>query len=93
MAGKVRKHIYFSGRVQGVGFRYRAAFSARALKLTGWVKNLTDGRVEMEVQGKEYLIWQFLKRLQNEKYIVITHVDITERPVRDDEVQFSVSGW
>ena len=48
---KVRKHIFFSGQVQGVGFRYRAVHLARPLGLTGWVRNLRDGRVEMEVQG------------------------------------------
>ena len=42
---KVRKHIYFSGQVQGVGFRYRATNAARANDLTGWVDNLWDGRV------------------------------------------------
>ena len=40
----VRKHIYFSGQVQGVGFRYRAKNAARANDLTGWVDNLWDGR-------------------------------------------------
>lgn len=49
----IRKHIYFSGRVQGVGFRYQAAYYARSLGLTGWVRNLSDGRVEMEIQGRE----------------------------------------
>ena len=47
----IRKHFYFSGRVQGVGFRYKAMYLARGLELTGWVANLWDGRVEMEVQG------------------------------------------
>ena len=47
----VRKHIYFSGDVQGVGFRYRSCYIAQSLGLTGWVENLWDGRVEMEVQG------------------------------------------
>ena len=48
----VRKHFFFSGRVQGVGFRYQSAYYARRLGLTGWVRNLSDGRVEMEGQGK-----------------------------------------
>ena len=47
----VRKHIFFSGDVQGVGFRYRSFYIAQSLGLTGWVENLWDGRVEMEVQG------------------------------------------
>ena len=48
---KVRKHI-FAGLQSGVGFRYRALYAA-SLGLTGWVQNLWDGRVEMEVQGEE----------------------------------------
>ena len=48
---KVRKHFYFSGRVQGVGFRYQACRIARSLGLAGYVKNLWDGRVELESQG------------------------------------------
>ena len=48
----IRKHLIFSGRVQGVGFRYRAMHIAQILGLTGWVKNRWDGKVEMEVQGK-----------------------------------------
>ena len=57
---KVRKHMVFSGQVQGVGFRYRAYIIAREIGLTGWVMNLDDGRVEMEVQGKESVIAQLV---------------------------------
>jgi len=49
----IRKNIIFYGRVQGVGFRYYSVNKARQLGLTGWVKNLCDGSVEMEVQGEE----------------------------------------
>ena len=42
---KIRKHIIFYGRVQGVGFRYYAVQKANQLGLTGWVKNLYDGSV------------------------------------------------
>ena len=45
---KVRKHIYFYGRVQGVGFRYYAVQKAGQLGLAGWVRNRYDGSVEME---------------------------------------------
>ena len=41
---EVRKHIYFSGMVQGVGFRYRSTYLAQSRHLTGWVKNLYDNR-------------------------------------------------
>jgi len=48
-----RLHIYFSGRVQGVGFRYTTRQLARGLDLRGWVRNLPDGRVEMLAEGPE----------------------------------------
>lgn len=85
----VRKHIYFSGRVQGVGFRYQAAYYARNLGLTGWVRNLSDGRVEMEVQGRESLISQLILRLKNQPYIRIEGVEYQELPVEVGETKFS----
>ena len=47
----IAKHIIFSGRVQGVGFRYTAHRIALRCELTGFVKNLPNGSVEMLVQG------------------------------------------
>ena len=47
------KHIFYSGRVQGVGFRFTAHRIASRYDLTGFVRNMTDGRVEMLVQGSE----------------------------------------
>lgn len=49
MNEKIRKHIFFYGRVQGVGFRYYSVYKARQLGLTGWVKNLYDGSVEINL--------------------------------------------
>ena len=50
---KIRKHIFFSGIVQGVGFRYRAYHIAQMLGLTGWVRNTWDDRVEIFVNKGE----------------------------------------
>ena len=58
-----RKRIIFSGRVQGVGFRYRAAYAAESLGLTGWVRNEWDETVSMEVQGEEELIDKLVDRM------------------------------
>ena len=57
-----RIHAYFSGSVQGVGFRFTAERLASALGLTGWVKNLQDGRVEVTCEGQEKDINGFLLR-------------------------------
>lgn len=47
----IAKHVIFSGRVQGVGFRYTCHRIALRYELTGFVKNLHDGSVELLVQG------------------------------------------
>jgi acylphosphatase len=49
---KKRYHVIVSGRVQGVFFRANTCKSARALGLTGWVRNLPDGRVETVFEGE-----------------------------------------
>jgi acylphosphatase len=47
-----RAHVIFSGYVQGVGFRYTAQRVAGDFAVTGWVRNLPDGNVDLEAQGE-----------------------------------------
>ncbi len=56
-------HAVVLGRVQGVGFRYWALEEAQRLGLTGWVRNLRDGSVEVEAQGEEEKLFEFEKLL------------------------------
>lgn len=58
----MKKHIFISGRVQGVGFRHFTRKNAEALGVTGWVKNLPDGRVEAVFQGNEEQVEQLIQR-------------------------------
>ena len=53
-----------SGRVQGVGYRYFTRDSARALGLTGWVRNVRGGGVEVEVEGGRGVIDRFIEELR-----------------------------
>jgi len=59
-----RARIYISGRVQGVLFRDYTQKWASSLKLTGWVKNLPDGRVEVSVEGEKDKINQLINKLR-----------------------------
>ena len=68
----MRRHFILSGRVQGVGFRWRASQIGEMLGLTGWVRNLADGSVEMEAEGDEADIDRLFQMLQNDRYIDIT---------------------
>jgi acylphosphatase len=49
----IRAHTFISGRVQGVNFRWHTQRKAQELGLTGWVRNLWDGRVEAIFEGEE----------------------------------------
>ena len=55
--------MYYNGRVQGVGFRFTAESIANDLGVTGWVKNLGDGRVEIVAEQEEDALKDFLERI------------------------------
>jgi acylphosphatase len=60
----IAKHIFFTGRVQGVGFRFTAEQVAMRYKLTGFVRNTSDSRVEILLQGEEQDIDNCIEDLQ-----------------------------
>ena len=59
-----RMHIFYSGRVQGVGFRYTVKSVAAGFELTGTVRNLLDGRVEMVAEGPRGELEAFQKAIR-----------------------------
>jgi acylphosphatase len=59
----MRRHVFYSGRVQGVGFRFTAQRIAQRFAVTGWVRNLPDGRVELVAEGERSEIDGFINRL------------------------------
>ncbi len=61
---KQQAHVYYSGRVQGVGFRYKAVDLAESLGVTGWVKNLGGGRVEIVAEAEDAVLREFLAKLK-----------------------------
>lgn len=58
--GQIRAEVLFSGRVQGVGFRYTARNVARSFDVTGFVKNLPDGRVQLVAEGTAEVVDRFV---------------------------------
>lgn len=55
--------MLYEGRVQGVGFRYSVKQIAKGFEVTGWVRNLPDGRVEMQVAGEKEELRAFLEAI------------------------------
>ena len=86
----IRKHYYVSGRVQGVGFRYRAYYTAQHFGLTGYAVNLEDGRVELEVQGEQTLVRDFLGRVEEGSFIHIDEIESYDMPVQMEDSKFYI---
>ncbi len=71
---------HFSGRVQGVGFRYKVLQIAREFDVAGYVQNLADGRVRMEAEGAEKEVRAFFDRAQEVLNVFIRKTEeATER--------------
>jgi acylphosphatase len=86
------RHFLVSGQVQGVFFRSSTESVARRLELTGWVRNLPDGRVELIACGTELKLKELEQWLwQGPPRALVTQVrveEITEQPLAD----FSIRG-
>ena len=55
--------VFYEGHVQGVGFRYSVRHIAKGFEVTGWVRNLPDNRVELQVAGDENEVRAFLDQV------------------------------
>lgn len=55
------RHVFYEGRVQGVGFRFTCKQIARGYEVVGWVRNLADGRVELQCSGDREEVEGFLE--------------------------------
>ncbi|MBR0227043.1 MAG: acylphosphatase [Clostridia bacterium] len=87
---QARWRIIFSGKVQHVGFRYTAYYLAKELYLTGWVRNLPDGRVLLEAQGGVSRIRKLVLQLKSQSHIHIEHTQIEEIPLLPHDRGFKV---
>lgn len=76
----IAKHIIFVGRVQGVGFRFTAHRIARRHQLTGFVRNLPDGTVEMLAQGRPEDIDDYIRDMKESFTGYLRETQIREIP-------------
>ena len=78
----ISKKWLLSGRVQGVGLRYFIKVNAQRLKLEGYVKNLSDGRVEVVVQGEEDKV-DLLKSLilRGDGFSIVRYIEEEDLPI------------
>ena len=86
----IRYYIIVDGRVQGVGFRFFFTMNARTLDLTGWVRNMDNGMVEMEVQGEESSIEKFIRNIKKgNKFIRVDELSQKKIKLLSEERTFT----
>ena len=85
-----RIQVQYQGNVQGVGFRATVADLARGHEVTGWVKNLPDGRVHLEAQGEPAEVRAFLARVDELMRRHIKGRDVMEVQLAAGELRFVI---
>jgi acylphosphatase len=85
-----RRTCHFSGRVQGVGFRYTVNHSAMRYDLRGYVKNLADGRVELVMEGDEKEMDRLVEEIKRQMSGFIKDVKCETSPPTGEFQDFSV---
>lgn len=88
--GVHRRTCYFSGRVQGVGFRYTVHNLAMPHNVCGYVRNLPDGRVELVMEGPEADMDQLVDSIRRKMSHFIRRVDTHVEPARHTFTSFSI---
>ncbi len=88
---RIRRTLHFSGRVQGVGFRFAAQSIAGNHRVTGYVRNLPDGRVELVVEGTEPELDSLQRETEAEMRGYIESVETRESPATGEFSSFGVA--
>jgi acylphosphatase len=71
--------VFYEGNVQGVGFRWSVRHIAKGFDVTGWARNLPDGRVELQVNGEEGEVRAFLDAIARSELHALIHKKIENR--------------
>lgn len=87
----IRRRVIFSGRVQGVGFRATARHIAQRFEVTGFVKNLAGGDVELVAEGDAMELGQFLATIASEMSRNITDQRVSEQRATREFIAFEIS--
>ena len=82
--------IFFTGHVQGVGFRYSTLQVSREYEVSGYVRNLPDGRVQLEVEGARAEIDAFVEELSSRMHGYIRKVERSARKSGREFAGFSI---
>ena len=88
---KKQLHLFYSGKVQGIGFRYTVQDIASQQKVCGWVKNLSDLNVEVAAEAEEDTLNNFLKLVNQHFSHYISDVSVEWLPARGEYRDFQIT--
>lgn len=86
----IRRECLFSGRVQGVGFRYTTREIAARFRVVGYVMNLPDGRVRMIAEGDRAELDRFVAAIRSEMTRYVVACEAVDSPATNEYIDFSV---
>lgn len=86
MSQVTHETVFFTGHVQGVGFRYTTVQVAKEFEVTGFVRNLADGRVELQAEGEPGELDAFIKAVEDRLH---GYVRKTDRVRQKRDAQFA----
>lgn len=87
----VRCEVHYAGRVQGVGFRFTTQWIARGFAVTGFVRNLPDGRVQLVAEGEEAEADRFLAKIADSMAGNIEHADVQRGDATGEFAGFEIT--
>ena len=90
-SGHIRRTVYFSGTVQGVGFRYTTRHISSRFSVTGFVRNLPDGRVELVAEGDPAEVDRFEQDMQDTMRSYISDTVINTSPATGEFASFTIT--
>ncbi len=91
MDAYIRAHIVVSGVVQGVGYRFFAQRAATEFGITGYVRNLPDGRVEVVTEGKQGLMNSFIEQLRRGPWSAqVSKIDVENSQYKAEFDRFTI---
>jgi acylphosphatase len=88
-----RVQIKYSGNVQGVGFRWKVSQIAKSYKLTGYVQNLSDGKVELLLEGEESEVQEMSKDVANQLRDYWTSFEREDKLGKAHHANFSIKEY
>lgn len=85
-----RVEVHYSGRVQGVGFRFTVERFAAAYKVVGYVRNMADGRVGLAAEGEEETLKEFLDAIRQDMGYLVSNYTINWFPPTGEFKHFMI---